>query len=85
MFYAGSFWEAGWDNVELHLSGGTPCYANCDESTAAPTLNVADFTCFLQRFAAGESYANCDQSTTAPTLNVADFTCFLQQFAAGCN
>ena len=60
------------------------CYANCDGSTVAPALNVADFTCFLQRFAAGHSYANCDQSTTAPSLNVADFTCFLQRFAAGC-
>jgi probable HAF family extracellular repeat protein len=63
----------------------TGCYANCDASTTAPVLNVADFTCFLQRFAAGESYANCDASTTAPVLNVADFTCFLQRFAAGCS
>jgi hypothetical protein len=66
---------------------GTPagaCYANCDSSTVAPVLNVADFTCFLQRYAAGDSYANCDQSTGPPVLNVADFTCFLQQFAAGC-
>jgi hypothetical protein len=69
--------------VEYSL-GGSTCYANCDASTATPVLNVADFTCFLQRFAAGESYANCDSSTTVPTLNVADFTCFLQQFAAGC-
>ncbi len=60
------------------------CYANCDGSVTAPILNVADFTCFLQRFAAGESYANCDNSTAMPTLNVADFTCFLQRFAAGC-
>jgi hypothetical protein len=60
------------------------CYANCDNSTVAPVLNVGDFTCFLQRFAAGELYANCDQSTTAPVLNVGDFTCFLQRFAAGC-
>ena len=68
------------------VEGTTPpsCYANCDESTATPILNVADFTCFLQRYAAGESYANCDNSTTVPTLNVADFTCFLQQYAAGC-
>ena len=65
-------------------SGPGGCYANCDQSTAAPILNVADFTCFLQRFAAGESYANCDNSTAAPMLNVADFTCFLQSFAAGC-
>jgi acid phosphatase len=61
-----------------------PCYANCDGSTAAPVLNVADFSCYLQRFAAGEPYANCDGSTAAPTLNVADFGCFLQRFAAGC-
>jgi uncharacterized membrane protein len=60
------------------------CFVNCDGSTILPILNVADFTCFLQRFAAGESYANCDQSTAAPVLNVADFTCFLQRFAAGC-
>jgi hypothetical protein len=66
------------------LSGPAACYANCDESTTAPVLNVADFTCFLQRFAGGESYANCDNSTTEPVLNVADFTCFLQRFAAGC-
>ena len=71
---------------ELHgaLIAPPTCYANCDNSTAAPVLNVADFTCFLQRFAAGESYANCDHSTAAPVLNVADFTCFLQEFAAGC-
>jgi hypothetical protein len=60
------------------------CYANCDGSTTLPILNVQDFTCFLQRYAAGDTYANCDQSTTAPVLNVQDFTCFLQQYAAGC-
>jgi hypothetical protein len=72
------------DNLSVTLGGGPSCYGNCDGSTTAPVLNVADFTCFLQRFAAGESYANCDESTTVPTLNVADFTCFLQRFAAGC-
>jgi hypothetical protein len=61
-----------------------PCYANCDESTQLPVLNVGDFTCFLQRFAGGDSYANCDQSTAPPVLNVGDFTCFLQRFAQGC-
>jgi hypothetical protein len=61
------------------------CYPNCDHSTTPPTLNVADFTCFLQKFAAQDPYANCDNSTTAPALNVADFTCFLQKFAAGCS
>ena len=76
--------NSGSGSFELSCSAGGNCYANCDESTASPILNVADFTCFLQRFASGESYANCDGSTTEPILNVADFTCFLQQFAAGC-
>jgi hypothetical protein len=60
------------------------CYPNCDGSTAAPALNVGDFTCFLQKYAAGEAFANCDGSTAQPVLNVADFTCFLQKYAAGC-
>jgi hypothetical protein len=60
------------------------CYANCDGSTATPILNVQDFACFLNAFAAGASYANCDNSTAAPMLNVQDFACFLNRFAAGC-
>jgi hypothetical protein len=74
LFLTGSCFDEG--------SGG--CYANCDASTTAPVLNVQDFTCFLQRYAAGDSYANCDNSTVAPVLNVQDFTCFLQRYAAGC-
>ncbi len=70
--------------LDLNACAPPPCYANCDGSTQTPALNVADFTCFLTRFAAAESYANCDSSTQPPVLNVADFTCFLQQFAAGC-
>jgi hypothetical protein len=65
--------------------GVLPCWVNCDESTTSPILNVADFSCFLQRFATGDGYANCDHSTTRPVLNVADFSCFLQRFAAGCD
>jgi hypothetical protein len=61
------------------------CYANCDQSTTPPILNIADFSCFLNRFAAGDSYANCDASTTPPVLNVSDFACFLNRFAAGCS
>jgi hypothetical protein len=61
------------------------CYANCDHSTTQPCLNVLDFTCFLNAFAAASSYANCDNSTTPPILNVLDFTCFLNKFAAGCS
>jgi hypothetical protein len=73
---AGGFWGGA--------SGTQPCYANCDGSTLSPVLNVADFTCFLQKYAAADPFANCDGSTLSPVLNVADFTCFLQKYAAGC-
>jgi hypothetical protein len=69
----------------FQILGSPLCYANCDGSTQQPVLNVADFTCFLQKYAAGSSYANCDGSTQPPVLNVADFTCFLQKYAAGCH
>jgi hypothetical protein len=66
-------------------SGGPPpCYANCDQSSTPPILNVGDFACFLNRFAAGQPGANCDGSSAAPTLTIADFACFLNRFAAGC-
>jgi probable HAF family extracellular repeat protein len=60
------------------------CYANCDGSTSTPILNVNDFACFLDRFAAGDAHANCDGSTMPPALNVLDLACFLNQFATGC-
>ncbi len=73
----------------LVVTGGTlapplPCYANCDASTATPVLTAADFSCFLQKFRAGDPGANCDGSTDAPLLTAADFSCFLSAFRAGC-
>jgi hypothetical protein len=60
------------------------CYANCDRSTTPPVLNIADFVCFLNQFAAGYTYANCDNSTVFPWLNVNDFACFVNAFNTGC-
>jgi hypothetical protein len=60
------------------------CYANCDGSIVDPILNIEDFSCFINRFAAGDPYANCDGSVVEPILNVDDFICFINQFAAGC-
>ncbi len=65
-------------------AGCPSCYANCDRSTASPTLNVSDFVCFMNSYSAGAAYANCDASSLPPVLNVADFICFLNRFAAGC-
>jgi hypothetical protein len=75
----------GWinlDDANAYVKGS--CYPNCDQSTATPMLNVADFTCFLQKYALGDPYANCDRSEAVPALNVGDFTCFLQKYALGC-
>jgi len=75
----------------LRFSSGTAtisrvnyCQANCDGSTVAPILNVNDFTCFLNKYAAADPSANCDCSTVEPVLNINDFTCFLNKYAAGC-
>jgi hypothetical protein len=81
----GGFTMAG-NRVSAYLGRfNCACYANCDNSTLAPVLNISDFVCFLTAFAAGNPYANCDTSTAPPTLNVADFVCFLNRFAAGCS
>ena len=69
------------DSTEVYYS---VCYANCDCSMLAPILNVNDFACFLNAFAAGNPLANCDGSTLPPVLNVNDFQCFLNAYAAGC-
>jgi trimeric autotransporter adhesin len=85
LYAGGSFFDIGGQrSVGLARFGCPACYPNCDASTTPPILNVADFSCFLQKFAAGDPYANCDGSTTPPVLNVADFGCFLTKFAAGC-
>jgi hypothetical protein len=73
-----------YSNAATLTVGAAPCYANCDNSTVPPLLNVLDFNCFLNRFSSGEAYANCDGSTVAPVLNVLDFNCFLNRFSVGC-
>src|SRR5262249_2261777 len=68
-----------------NITAQGPCYANCDGTIAPPVLTVNDYSCFLNRFPAGDPYANCDGSPAPPTLNVADFLCFINAFAAGCD
>jgi hypothetical protein len=76
---------AAMDIYTARVSIAAVCYANCDASTTPPVLNVQDFGCYLNRYAAGDTYANCDGSTTPPVLNVQDFGCFLNLYAAGCS
>jgi hypothetical protein len=70
------------DTITIVNGTGPACYVNCDGSTGAGFLNVNDFVCFSQRFAAGEPYADCNHDQV---LNVNDFVCFQQAFAAGCS
>jgi hypothetical protein len=37
----------------VELPRGLVCAANCDSSTASPTLTVLDFACFLSKFQLG--------------------------------
>ncbi|MBL9032466.1 MAG: hypothetical protein JNM80_12275 [Phycisphaerae bacterium] len=69
------------DRNDLGAFESPPC-GNCDGSPGP--LNINDYMCFLQRYAAGDPRANCDQSTIPPVLNVTDFACFQSAFAAGC-
>jgi hypothetical protein len=66
------------------LVGCPGCPANCDGSTIPPILNIDDFTCFINKFAAQDPYANCNDSFNFPYFNIDDFTCFINRFAAGC-
>lgn len=84
---AGEFFLAGGvvsPGVAFWGCPAPPSYPNCDSSTAAPGLNISDFICFINRYAAGDPYANCDGSTGSPALNVADFVCYLNAYATGC-
>jgi hypothetical protein len=93
---AQNVWQAAGDitRVEIYHAPPPQCYANCDQSTVAPVLNVDDFTCFINAYAGAQflpheqqvqHYANCDGSTFAPVLNVDDFTCFINRYAQGCS
>lgn len=63
---------------------GRICYADCDGISAPAVLNVNDFICFINAFAAKSPYANCDNSSIAPVLNANDYICFSNSYAAGC-
>jgi hypothetical protein len=85
LYLNGTSWAGYRHGFTTYMIGGIAlCYPNCDHSTTPPALNVLDFACFVNKFAAGQPYANCDGSTALPVLNVLDFACFINRFAAGC-
>ena len=63
----------------------TACYVDCDTGTGAEVLDIFDFLCFQNRFAAGDPYAcHCALNTGPGVCDIFDFLCFLNTFQAGC-
>ena len=61
------------------------CYADCDMQAGPGVLDIFDFLCFGNRFAAGDPYAcDCDTSTGLGVCDIFDFLCFGNEFNNGC-
>ncbi|MFN0131970.1 MAG: hypothetical protein ACKVW3_05500 [Phycisphaerales bacterium] len=93
-----ALWGLTNSNSNWFHAGLSGCFGNCDRSTTPPVLNVNDFMCFGNEFAALSaldptpsnlllqinSRANCDGSTNVPVLTSNDFLCFNQAYVDGC-
>ena len=74
-------WEEPW----IVRLDPTFCYADCDTTTGRGVLDIFDFLCFGNRFAANDPYAcDCDTSTGPGVCDIFDFLCFGNAFNAGC-
>ena len=71
--------------MEWAAQAAGACYADCDTSTGQGVLDIFDFLCFGNRFAANDPYAcDCDTSTGPGICDIFDFLCFGNAFSAGC-
>ena len=66
------------DDLRTDQTPPAPCPADCDGSGS---LDVFDFLCFQNAFAAGDPSADCDADGS---LSLFDFLCFQNAFDAGC-
>ena len=88
LFIGGGFTMAGQNtaNSIAKWLACDACYPDCDTSTGPGVLDIFDFLCFGNRFAANDPYAcNCDATTGPNTCDIFDFLCFGNAFSAGCN
>lgn len=77
--------DFGTDSNMNGVPDNCECYADCDRSTGTGVLDIFDFLCFQNRFAASEPYAcDCDTSTGPNVCDIFDFLCFQNAFAGGC-
>ena len=76
--------RSGWQGYEV-IESTPSCYADCDTSTGVGVLDIFDFLCFGNRFAANDPYAcDCDTTTGPGVCDIFDFLCFGNEFNAGC-
>ncbi len=62
------------------------CWADCDHDSGPGILDIFDFLCFGNLFAAGDPYAcDCDESTGRGVCDIFDFLCFGNAFSQGCD
>jgi hypothetical protein len=61
----------------IFADGGQTCYADSDSGSGPGGLDIFDFLCFQNRFAAQVPWAcDCDVSTGGGLCDVFDFLCF---------
>lgn len=82
-YFRGFIDEVRLANIELGPSSLLPptCWVNCDGSYSSPVLTLADFGCFMTKYALNDPNADCNGDGM---LNIADFGCFQTRFAEGC-
>ena len=62
------------------------CWADCDQTSGQMVLDIFDFLCFGNFFAAGDPYAcDCDTTTGPGVCDIFDFLCFGNAFGLGCD
>ncbi len=61
------------------MGSGSGCYPDCENDG---DLDIFDYLCFLNEFAASSPYADCENDGD---WDVFDFLCFQGQFANGCD
>ena len=82
---AGNWSNVAFPRMRITFDAGGQCYADCDTQSGPGILDIFDFLCFGNRFAANDPYAcDCDTSTGVGVCDIFDFLCFGNEFQAGC-
>ncbi len=75
----------GMDDMVAKFTDNPTCYADCDTFSGSGTLDIFDFLCFQNRFAAQDPWAcDCDTGSGFGICDAFDFLCYQNAFAAGC-